>query len=92
MGTIISFRVGAKDAGYLSREFQSIFSESDLISLPNHQIYLKLLIDGFTSKAFSAEILPPPQVRVSYKEKIIELSRKNYCESRKEVEKNIFSR
>ena len=45
-GTIISFRVGAEDAPYLSREFTDVFSETDLVQLPNHHIYLKLMIDG----------------------------------------------
>lgn len=53
-GTIISFRVGAEDAPYLAREFQPRFEEIDLLQLPNHHIYLKLMIDGMPSKPFSA--------------------------------------
>ncbi len=87
--TIISFRVGAKDAAYLGREFQFVFNESDLINLPNHQIYLKLLIDGFTSQAFSAGTLAPPERSVSHKDEIIEASRKKYGKPRKEAEKEI---
>jgi len=53
-GTIISFRVGAEDAGYLAKEFEPKFSRLDLINLSNTHIYLKLLIDGAPSKPFSA--------------------------------------
>lgn len=53
-GTIISFRVGAEDASYLAREFQPRFEGIDLLQLPNHRIYLKLMIDGMPSKPFSA--------------------------------------
>ena len=53
-GTIISFRVGAEDAGYLAKEFEPKFARIDLINLANHHIYLKLLIDGAPSKPFSA--------------------------------------
>jgi hypothetical protein len=53
-GTLISFRVGAEDAPYLAREFQPRFEEIDLLQLPNHHIYLKLMIDGMPSKPFSA--------------------------------------
>lgn len=59
--SVISFRLGAEDAPYLSREFGEMLSASDLISLPNHHIYLKLMIDGMPSKPFSATTLPPPQ-------------------------------
>lgn len=56
-GTIVSFRVGAEDAPYLAREFQPSFQEVDLLQLPNHQIYLKLMIDGMPCKPFSAKTL-----------------------------------
>jgi hypothetical protein len=58
-GTIISFRVGAEDAPYLAREFQPRFEEIDLLQLPNHHVYLKLMIDGMPSKPFSAVTLKP---------------------------------
>lgn len=57
-GTIISFRVGAEDAPYLSREFTEVFDETDVVQLPNHHIYLKLMIDGAPSLPFSATTLP----------------------------------
>ena len=59
VGTLISFRVGAKDAAYLAQEFYPVFSKEDLVGLPNHSIYLKLIIDGAPSRPFSAETLPP---------------------------------
>lgn len=54
VGTVISFRVGAADAGYLAREFQPKFSVEDLIRLPRFHIYIRLMIDGETSPPFSA--------------------------------------
>lgn len=59
VGTLISFRVGAEDAPYLAKEFQPKFDVEDLINLPNHHIYLKLMIDGMPSQPFSATTLPP---------------------------------
>ncbi len=55
VGTLICFRVGAKDAAFLAREMSPVFSADDLLSLPNYHIYLKLLIDGQVSKPFSAQ-------------------------------------
>ncbi len=57
--TLISFRVGAEDAGFLAREFQPKFEVEDLINLPNRDIYLKLMIDGTPSRPFSAGAISP---------------------------------
>ena len=58
IGTLISFRVGAEDAPYLTHEFRDRFSVLDRIQLPNHDIYITLMIDGTPSKHFSATTLP----------------------------------
>jgi len=54
-GTIISFRLGMEDAEILAKEFYPAFAPVDLVSLPNHQIYLRLMIDGMASHPFSAD-------------------------------------
>lgn len=59
VGTIASFRVGAPEAEVLAREFYPTLREADLMSLPNHCMYVKLLVDGQPSEPFSAETLPP---------------------------------
>jgi hypothetical protein len=55
-GTLISFRVGVEDAPLLAKEFQPKFDVEDLLNLPNFNIYLKLMIDGTPSRAFSAHV------------------------------------
>jgi len=92
VGTIISFRIGAEDAKYLAKEFSPVFDEKDLVCLPNHHIYLKLMIDGRTSQPFSAATLAPPEKEISCKEEIIELSRERYTRPRNRVEKEILYR
>jgi hypothetical protein len=57
IGTVIAFRLGAEDAPYISHEFQPLFDELDLTQLDNHQIYLKLMIDGSPSLPFSARTI-----------------------------------
>jgi hypothetical protein len=59
--TLISFRLGAEDAAFIAREFDPKFSATDVLTLPNYHIYLKLLIDGEPSKPFSAITLPARQ-------------------------------
>jgi len=57
VGTIISFKVGLEDAKFLAEEFYPEFGQEDLINLPCYSIYLKLMIDGKTSKPFSGDSL-----------------------------------
>jgi hypothetical protein len=57
VGTTISFRVGAIDAQYIAREFAPDIQALDLQNLSNHEIYVRLMIDGTPSKPFSAKTL-----------------------------------
>jgi hypothetical protein len=66
VGTIISFRLGARDASHMAREFYPPFSETDLISLPPYHILLKLMIDGTGCAPFSAVSLPPWENSIYY--------------------------
>jgi len=59
VGTLISFRLGAEDARVISRELAPEFEPEDLLNLPNHAIYLKLMVDGAPSRPFSAVTLGP---------------------------------
>lgn len=58
VGTIIAFRVGALDANYLAQEFAPFIEASDLMNLGNHEIYIRLMIDGVPTRPFSAATLP----------------------------------
>lgn len=60
VGTLTSFRVGARDADILSKQFGGdVPSARDLINLPNYEMYVKLMIDGAQSKPFSARTFKP---------------------------------
>ncbi|TSC75125.1 MAG: hypothetical protein G01um101430_626 [Parcubacteria group bacterium Gr01-1014_30] len=91
VGTMICFRVGAADAEFLEQEFFPEFTQKDLVNLPNYNVYLKLMIEGVTSRPFSAQTLPPPSVdsTKSSREKIIRVSREQYSKKRAEVESKI---
>lgn len=58
VGTMMAFEVGIDDAESLSKEFYPMTKE-DFLNLPRFNFYLKLMIDGKTSEAFSGISLPP---------------------------------
>ena len=90
VGTIICFRIGAADAEFLEKEFGPEFNIENLVNLPKYHIYLKLMIDGVTSRPFSAITLPPIPIREkNYREAIIKVSRERYTSKRKIVEEKI---
>lgn len=91
VGTMIIFRVGADDADFLEKEFAPEFTPEDLVNLPNFKIYLKLMIDGITSRPFSAKTLPPiiKKLDRSIEEEVIRMSRELYCRPRDTVENEI---
>lgn len=91
VGTIISFRVGVEDAKLLAREFYPTFLESDLVNLPNHHIYLKLMIDGVSSRPFSAVTLSASKAEGSYKEEITQASRGKYGRPVTKIKTEIFN-
>ena len=58
VGSVISFRLGLDDAEVTERAFYPVFSAADLVEQPNYTFYVRLLVDGKTSRSFSAEALP----------------------------------
>jgi type IV secretory pathway TraG/TraD family ATPase VirD4 len=58
VGTLISFEVGIEDATLLAKEFEPL-TPAHFMGLPRFNFYIKLMIDGKTSPAFSGISLPP---------------------------------
>ena len=68
VGTLIVFRVGAEDAKTLAKEFAPEFEVDDLISLPNRQFCVRMLVKGEFVRPFSGrtvDIAAPKGVRVA---------------------------
>lgn len=89
VGTIISFRVGSSDAFVLSKDLYPYFNQEDLINLPRYSIYIKLCIDGQTSKPFSADTFSLPQPTKTYVQEIINYSRNRYAKPKAEIEEEM---
>lgn len=64
VGTIAAFEVGMEDATILAKEFEPITS-MDFMNLPRFHFYIRLMIAGKTSHAFSGKSLPPAPKDIS---------------------------
>ncbi|MFA4996230.1 MAG: type IV secretion system DNA-binding domain-containing protein [Patescibacteria group bacterium] len=91
-GTIAAFRVGGADADFLVKEFEPVFDANDMVNLDKYNIYIKLLIDGISSPAFSAKTLPPVQKLTGNVEKIVNQSHEKYSSLRSVIEEKIINR
>ncbi|MEK9154286.1 MAG: hypothetical protein AAB798_02335 [Patescibacteria group bacterium] len=79
VGTMVAFEVGAEDAEILAKEFQPL-TKLDFMGLPRFNFYIKLMIRGKTSEAFSGISIEPesPLQSTSVKDKIITFNRLAY--------------
>lgn len=57
VGTMCSFKVGADDAEYLSKEYAPILTEQDVIGISNYKMYMKLNINNSTTRPFSVSTI-----------------------------------
>lgn len=90
VGTFLCFRVGADDAEFLEKEFMPDYDANDLVNLPKFNVLARMIIDGINSPPFPAVTLPPREKpENSYKDLIIEYSRKKYARPRTAVERKI---
>ncbi len=97
VGTLMAFRVGVTDAGYLQREFQPVFAEDDLLNIDRFHLYIKTIVHNEPVPAFSMDVTKDmdqmkktanPQIAQMIKE----LSRLKYGVDRELVEAAIFQR
>ena len=63
VGTVVAFRCSSSDASLLVKEFIPLgipkYEIADFTSLANFEVYLRLMINGKPSRAFSAQTFPP---------------------------------
>jgi len=97
VGTLISFRLGVTDASYIQREFQPVFSESDLINVERFHAYMKTTVDNEPVTPFSVDMTKDmKKAKLEANEKIaqaiIQLSRLKYGKPKELVEAEIAQR
>ncbi len=86
VGTMLCFRVGAKDAEFLVKYFEPVFDQNDLINIDNFNAVIKLLIKDYTSRPFNIKIPAREAGDLNQAVLIRDLSRLKYGADRLEVE------
>jgi hypothetical protein len=92
VGSVAAFRVGAEDAEVLEKQFEPVFSSYDLINIDNYNAYLKLLVDGQTTRPFSVQTPSFQKGDPVFGEELAKLSFLKYGRSREEIEAEINQR
>lgn len=86
-GTIVSFRIGNRDAQILEPELG--FNARAISNLSNWQVCVKLLIEGDYGNPFIGKTLPSSAWRYGRRENLIRLSREKYGMPRARIEDKI---
>lgn len=94
VGSLIVFRVGIQDAEFLVKQFEPVFDQNDLINIDNMNAYVKLLINGETSKPFNMKIETTSWAKgdLDLAEKIKDYCRLKYGADREVVEAEMYKR
>lgn len=95
VGSIISLRVGPKDAEFLVKQFAPVFSEGDLVNIDNFNAYAKILVRGQVAVPFNMAVNTESftvKGDLNRAASLRELSRFSYGRDRGEVEEEIRRR
>lgn len=90
VGSMAVFRVGTEDAEFLQKQFDPIFTQSDIIKLENYNAYMKMLIGGQPSKPFNLKTMAPERGNRELIHLIKELSYIKYGRDRSVIEAEIM--
>ena len=89
VGTMLAFRLGYADADILAHEYGGQYTASHFTDLSNHEVRVRLMIDGEQREPFLGKTLPPTGCPNGRRECIIRRSRERYGRPRTLVEDKI---
>jgi hypothetical protein len=90
VGSVISFRVGERDAEVLEREFGNALTANQFVTLGKHEVFAKLLHDGEWREPFLGMTMPPLELRYGRGDTIIGLTRERFGMKRVQMENKIM--
>jgi len=94
VGSMMVMRVGVQDAEFLVKQFEPAFNENDLLNIDNLNAFVKLLINGQTSKPFNVKVGTQSWQGGdrTFAEKLKEHSRAKFGKDRAVIEQEIQQR
>ena len=97
VGTLMTFRTGVSDAGYLQHEYSPTFTEADILNVEKYNVYIKTIVNNEPVPSFSMDVTKDIAAeRAMYNPKLAEaikqLSRLKYGRDARLVESEIAER
>ncbi len=92
VGSMACFRVGVEDAAFMAKQYEPVFSETDLINIENFNAYVKLLINGLPSVPFNIATYPAGPIDPATAAAVKESSRSKYGREKNLVEQEILEK
>lgn len=92
VGSMAVYRVSPENAEVFAKQFEPVFTPSDIIKLENFNAYLKILVKGVPVKPFNIRAFPPPKGNPEIVDELKELSYLKFGRPRDEVESEILAR
>ncbi len=93
VGSFVTFRIGVEDAEIIAKEFDPVFSETDVINIERFHAYLRLMANSQKSAPFTMATYPPYEGgSQEIANAVKQLSRLKYGKDRKTVEIDIMER
>jgi hypothetical protein len=93
VGTMMSFKIGADDAEYMTKEYAPVLTEQDVLGIANFKAYIKENINNTTSRPFSLEtIYDMKNANKKIGEIVTQYSRMKYGRKKEFVDQEISAR
>lgn len=93
VGSFVTFRIGVEDAEIIAKEFDPVFSETDVINIERFHAYLRLMVNSQKSTPFTMGTYPPIEGESQeIANAVRQLSRLKFGKDRKMVEADIMER
>jgi len=92
VGSLAAFRVGPEDAEFLEKQFEPVFTASDLVNVDNYNCFVRLLMNNESTKPFNIKTYPPTEGSREQAELIKQYSRLRYGRDRAVVEEEVGKR
>jgi hypothetical protein len=92
VGSICSFRTGPEDSEFLAKQFEPVFSATDIMNVDNRNAYLKFLINGKPTRPFNISTAAPLRGTDENIELVKNLSYIRFGKDRNDIEAEIMQR